>query len=369
MPVFVFVLLIFLPSFAAAQEMTFRLAGNGGNCDECEWVAAQGEITAATPDAFAAFMANHRTRHVVLDSPGGDLGSALRLGRLMREQGKFTGVGRTVPNDFGSHQVIEGRCDSACAFAFMGGEARRIDVQGANRFVPYLGKLGMHRFYTREGAEIPSAATQQIMGQLLIFVQDMGIDPRVLSLASTASADNMYYFSPREMAEFRLVTTASVAGFEPVLLPGGLAVQSEARGQAGQVERVIALHCDLALSRWILTVTSLGAAAVWSGQPAADTSGAFEPFQEDAEFMLNELKLRLGDAEMPLQLSDVLATESNGRDHRLRVQLPVDLRNYAGQDFRFVTSRIRMAIPKYLAAGTLPDANSFSVLSRTCLGG
>ena len=41
-----------------ANAMTFKEVGTGGNCSTCEWIAAEGEITAETPGAFEQFMAD-----------------------------------------------------------------------------------------------------------------------------------------------------------------------------------------------------------------------------------------------------------------------------------------------------------------------
>jgi hypothetical protein len=43
-------------SLARKSPMTFHYASQGGNCDHCEWIAAQGTITADTPDSFKTFL-------------------------------------------------------------------------------------------------------------------------------------------------------------------------------------------------------------------------------------------------------------------------------------------------------------------------
>ncbi|SMX49564.1 hypothetical protein [Maliponia aquimaris] len=348
---------------ALAEPMTFRLAGNGGNCEECAWVVAEGEIVASTPDDFTRFMDGKFARLVVFDSPGGELGTALRLGRLLRERGHLTGVGQTVKDDYGTFsKVIEGSCESACAFAFMGGEARRIDEPDANVFVPLPGRIGMHRFYTREGNEIPSAATQQIMGQLLIYVQDMGVDPRVLSLASTASEDEMYFFSAQELSELRLVTTRSQGPAVPRIVADGLAVEWTHHDDARRVERYIQMHCRGTPDQWILTVTRLNALS----DPGASAGLDFAPYEHD-EIMYNDMHIRIAGEQVAMAKSDILAEQSNGRDLRLAVRLPVDIREHAGHEYRFVTTQLRMATGLYWAGGNFPDANTLNVLSRACI--
>ena len=45
------ILLMALTKPASAEPMSFTLSGNGGNCDGCEWLAAEGDIVADTADA------------------------------------------------------------------------------------------------------------------------------------------------------------------------------------------------------------------------------------------------------------------------------------------------------------------------------
>ena len=53
-----FALLFLSVSQSIAEEMTFTLSGNGGNCVGCEWVAAEGEITPKTPDKFRQYLSD-----------------------------------------------------------------------------------------------------------------------------------------------------------------------------------------------------------------------------------------------------------------------------------------------------------------------
>src|ERR1700736_6446981 len=68
-----------------SDTMTFTLAGNGGNCNGCEWIAAEGPITQRTPPDFEAFLKLFGTdvdgrETVRLSSNGGNLVAGLELG-------------------------------------------------------------------------------------------------------------------------------------------------------------------------------------------------------------------------------------------------------------------------------------------------
>ena len=79
--------------------MTFELRGNGGNCNGCEWVYAEGTIGADTPDALSAFMGDRGRlfAEVMFDSHGGNLGAAIDVGRILRGAQARTTVGRSGP--------------------------------------------------------------------------------------------------------------------------------------------------------------------------------------------------------------------------------------------------------------------------------
>lgn len=86
---------------AAGLAMTFKLVSNGGvSC--CEWIAADGTITSATPQAFNDFtiglgqVAPTLQLKVTFNSPGGDFFAALAPGReIRRDTHLWTAVGRT----------------------------------------------------------------------------------------------------------------------------------------------------------------------------------------------------------------------------------------------------------------------------------
>ena len=121
-----FGLAIFLGT-TAASGMTFELRSQGGNCNGCEWVAAEGEITADTPEKFEAFVAQQDRNgsgyvkfELNFNSPGGSLAAGMRLGEAIRKHQYRTAVAATVPYSGTAYQRLPGQCASACAFAFLG---------------------------------------------------------------------------------------------------------------------------------------------------------------------------------------------------------------------------------------------------------
>ncbi len=190
---------------AAAGEMTFELKGNGGNCAGCEWVAAEGEITAETPARFRAFAdKNGGVPAVRLNSPGGNLVAALELGMLIREAQAATEVGRTLKSSEGWwSEKSSGQCASACAFAFLGGIRR--DAMDA--------EIGVHQFYRDVALERPTdkvfdaldlSADQYLTALLIDYTFRMGVDPRFVAIAAQTSPGGMRYLSGVEARELKV---------------------------------------------------------------------------------------------------------------------------------------------------------------------
>lgn len=85
---------------------------------------------------FEQALAAGRTETVVFThSPGGDLWTALRIGRLIADRGLRT--------------VVAGRCLSACAIMFAGGRERRF-AAGLARGDAWLGLHGAHNRETHQ---------------------------------------------------------------------------------------------------------------------------------------------------------------------------------------------------------------------------
>jgi hypothetical protein len=199
------------PESARAAAMEFRI-GSSGSTDGLQWIVADGEIDQDTPEKFANFLRRHgpvsninNRTEVWLNSPGGNLYAGLRLGKLIRENGLGTVVRKSVPRPGSSPQMEDeaaGRCESACAYTFLGGLWRSADD----------GTLGVHQFYTTDALSAPAEKRytgedlfdeQRIVGDLAAYVVKMGVDARFLVKASaTAPTGPLYYFSSDEMIAF-----------------------------------------------------------------------------------------------------------------------------------------------------------------------
>lgn len=170
-----------VPGIGVAQEelaerpgmaFTSRTLCAEGSCQTV--LVGEGSIRADTPARFLdAFEAKHRSGDtpaaVVLQSPGGDLAGALRLGAAFRTLGVDTQV------------VSKGTCASACAYAFLGGRGRRLAEDAF---------FGVHRF-SAKGTDPGSDTSQQMVNLLTTYITGMGVSSDLVRVAAQAEPTAM----------------------------------------------------------------------------------------------------------------------------------------------------------------------------------
>lgn len=165
-------------------------------------VYIDGYIHRPTVEAFrkSGYLKDRHVGFVYFNSHGGDLIAAMELGQLIRERGFSTRIGAWN----GPHtNPSAGYCESACPFAFAGGVFRLMD--GAS-------KMGVHQFFKASGvAGDTDIATGQITSTLLAnHLSNLGIDLRLLEVASKAGPADMNYLTPLEAYELDLVNAGSL---------------------------------------------------------------------------------------------------------------------------------------------------------------
>ena len=240
---------LFVITAANAQSaMRFSWAANGGNCGApCNWIEADGVITPTTPTDFGQFMGSGRPPGNLkfLNSPGGTISAALQLGRQIRSAGLLVSIGITQNNLLSPayQQVVQGMCMSSCVLAFMGGVQRFYDDGGPNTPRPWWNwwpghqQLGVHQFSMLPAKQViggnltPDAEfalgmnlSQIVAGALIAYTMEMGVDPRVLTLAARAGPDGIHVLSRTEAIDVRLSNAPDPLpswSLQPIL--GGLA--------------------------------------------------------------------------------------------------------------------------------------------------
>jgi len=189
------------------EPMRFHDIGSAcqGTATFCgPYLLARGQITADTPQAFERAIRDRKFgKDIKFDSPGGNLRAALELGRLIRRHGYNTGVGgpyTEVVEVFKNEKTLvdTGRCFSACAYAFFGGVGRVVDEDG---------QLGLHQLSGVNG-QLREGDVQVVMALLGQYVDEMGLDRRILDIAAMVPPERMHIIT-RKVATGLLIDNTS----------------------------------------------------------------------------------------------------------------------------------------------------------------
>jgi hypothetical protein len=146
-------------------------------------------------------LVNHVNFQVLLDSPGGSVAAAIRIGRLVR---KFDGTTRIETN---------GRCYSSCALIFIAGVYRT-----------NAGELGLHRPYLAAQVEA-EAVRQQVPKMYAVvkgYVSEMGV--------SDLFYQQMMNTEPSGLIRYRDETERLIPMEDPVYEEIRVAVEARKRG-------------------------------------------------------------------------------------------------------------------------------------------
>ncbi|MCR9273709.1 MULTISPECIES: COG3904 family protein [Mameliella] len=329
-------------SAAGADPMTFKRASSGGMCVGCTWVAAAGEITADTPDAFRAFLEKTGVEgHIELDSPGGNLGAAIALGRLFREHDLSVSIGRTEFFDgFAETLQGEGTCESACAFALLGGRERWVEP----------GQLGVHQFYAPQGQELPTSATQQIMGQIVLYLVEMGISAELVTLSSQVAPGAMHYLNAEELSRLR-IAAARQDTTRVEVAEGGLVLRWDILFDNGAPETEFTLRCSQGQEGWLLTIRD---------HSAKEYIYSFDPAKAD------DMTLTIGEERIPMWQAHHIASGVDDDVHWMTLGLPVNPKDHTGKRFFFESNDLPRERGVLSGGGQFPDAATLDAMLRAC---
>ncbi|MEQ8294030.1 MAG: hypothetical protein RIA08_17650 [Roseovarius sp.] len=126
---------------------------------------------------------------LVLQSPGGSVQDALELGRHLRDR------------EIGTQMLAGEFCLSACPYILVGGATRDIDDSA---------QVGMHQHYFGQSTILPASfAVEDIQagqGEVMVYLNDMGIDPMVMTHALATPPDEIYVLLPEQLREYGFVT-------------------------------------------------------------------------------------------------------------------------------------------------------------------
>jgi len=199
----------------------------GPGCSE--WIAAEGDFGIGSAAQFRALLARlgKQKLPVFFHSPGGLIDEALNIGRLLREKGIVTGIGRTIPEgcadekkakECSAHKksgkkldadllTSRGRCASACSYALLGGKTRMVAPGAAlgvhaARSVNIENKRVKAVDLSKRTEQQQKASRQRFREKLRAYLREMGIDARLAEVAEGVPHEKMHYLTRNQIAEF-----------------------------------------------------------------------------------------------------------------------------------------------------------------------
>jgi len=131
---------------------------------------------------------------VILNSPGGSVSDALRLGRYIRDTDLTTALR--------SGDI----CYSACPYML---------AAGTRRDVPDDASVGVHQHFFGESTLLPAFVAvediQRGQGEVMTYLNQMGIDPLVMQHALVTPPDEIYLLLPEQLTRYRFVENADAS--------------------------------------------------------------------------------------------------------------------------------------------------------------
>nr|WP_099827625.1 hypothetical protein [Oceaniglobus indicus] len=126
---------------------------------------------------------------VLLNSTGGSVVDALQIGRALRDGG------------FETELTAGDVCLSACPYILAAGTERRVDPQAY---------VGVHQHYFGQNTILPAFLAvediQRGQGEVMAYLDDMGLDPLLMRHALVTPPNAIYVFLPDELTRYRIVT-------------------------------------------------------------------------------------------------------------------------------------------------------------------
>jgi len=125
---------------------------------------------------------------VILNSPGGSVRDALDLGRTLRRAGLTT-------------EMREGDiCYSACPYLL---------AAGTMRTIPDKASVGVHQHTFGESTLLPAfVAVEDIQrghGEVMAYLDEMGVDPLIMQHALVTPPDEIYILLPEELTRYGFI--------------------------------------------------------------------------------------------------------------------------------------------------------------------
>ena len=218
-------------------DMKFKIETQGGNCNDCTWISAQGIISTNTPNVFREFFNNYvypNKYDILINSTGGNLHAGMELGELFRKINLKVVVAETyhTKTDSKIWPIISGSrdgvCISACTFALMGGASREAHGDSI---------IGFHQFFDPNSENFSperviinnqSLSLEQIVSaQISSYLSRMGISHDVMLISSTKGPNEYIALNRESLQQLNILTGQGMAPFTVQLMGNGIIAISE----------------------------------------------------------------------------------------------------------------------------------------------
>ena len=168
-------------------------------------ITLHGAIDADSPRLVAEALKKAGTdgADIYFDSQGGNLLAGMKIGRMIRQAGANTHIGKLVPdpgNTFAGKAGVKslpGNCYSACTLAYLGGVYRYTDEKS---------QFGVHRFSSAKGPADTDLDTAQILSAAISnYIREMDVDPGLFDLMVQEGKDGIRVLNSRELTRLNVV--------------------------------------------------------------------------------------------------------------------------------------------------------------------
>jgi hypothetical protein len=168
-------------------------------------IVLEGEIDEGAPARVdeALKKTGHDGADVYITSPGGNLFAGMKIGRIIRQYGANTHLGKLVPDP--EHKIlgrdgvrtVAGKCYSACTLAFLG---------GVYRYTSSGSEYGVHRFSSAAGATSSDLDIAQVVSAAIgNYIRDMGVEPALFDLMVQDGKDKVLILTGSELKKLSVV--------------------------------------------------------------------------------------------------------------------------------------------------------------------
>lgn len=176
----------------STNDMPSRLAFVDTIWNGVPVITMTGTIAPGDAARFDAFLSavDPAPETVFLNSPGGSVTDALAIGRTLR------------PLDLETAMTATDVCLSACPYILASGTTRTVDAEAI---------VGVHQHFFGENITLPAFLAvediQRGQGEVMRYLNDMGVDPLIMQHALGTPPDEIYVLTPDELVLYAMTTS------------------------------------------------------------------------------------------------------------------------------------------------------------------